>query len=212
MELMAIFITAFIVFVLLFANEVWWRKAKTHNEVARKFIHISVGSFVAFWPFFLSWQEIRFLSLAFLAGVIISKYLHVFRAIHSVQRPTLGEIFFAAAVGLSTFVTDNKWIYMTAILQMSLADGLAAVIGSRYGRAHRYLIFNQHKSIVGTITFAVVSLVTVVAFTYLNGTYISPIIIASIVLVATILENVGGYGSDNLLVPLFIAAMLSLII
>jgi len=208
---MALVLTVLVIFALLVGNEVYWRKAKTHNEFARKFIHLTVGTLVAFWPFFLSWQQIRLLSIAFIVVVAISKYAHIFRAIHSVQRPTYGELWFAAAVGLTTLITNNKWIYMTALLQMSLADGLAAIIGTRYGRANSYKIFGQHKSIAGTATFAVISLLSLMIFMYGSGTYIAPLIIAPIAIGATILENVGVYGLDNLLVPLFVASVLGLV-
>ena len=209
---MALAITVLIVFLLLLINEVWWRRSRAQTEVNRKFVHITVGTFVAFWPFFLSWQDIRILSIAFVLVVALSKYLHVFRAIHSVQRPTWGEVCFGLAVGLITLVTDNKWIYMTALLQMSLADGLAAIVGTRYGAAHRYRIAGQSKSLAGTLTFVIVSLLSFIAFMYLNGTYIQPIAIVAMALGGALIENLGIYGIDNLLVPLFVAVALGLII
>lgn len=209
---MAILLTVLTIFLLLLANEVWWRKTKVHNEFSRKFIHITVGSFVAFWPFFLEWDQIRLLSIAFVVVVSISKYLHVFRAIHSVQRPTWGEICFGLAVGLITLVTDNPWIYMTALLQMSLGDGLAAIIGTRYGNSRRYTILGQRKSLIGTLTYVIVSIVSVIAFTYLNGTYISPAVIVTIAIVGGVIENLGANGLDNLLVPLFVATVLTLVV
>ncbi|MFI5271376.1 MAG: hypothetical protein ACHQT9_05040, partial [Candidatus Saccharimonadales bacterium] len=135
---MPLVFTVVIVFVLLFLNELWWRTHTVHSELSRKFIHVSVGTFVAFWPFFLSWREIQILSLAFLAIVALSKYLNIFQAIHSVTRPTWGEVFFAVAVGLTALITQDKWIYTAALLQMSLADGLAAIIGTRFGNKQKY--------------------------------------------------------------------------
>src|ERR1700679_212107 len=99
---MALALTILAVFVLLTVNELWWRRHTIHSELSRKFIHVSVGSFVAFWPYFLSWRQIQLLSIAFLVVVVISKHMHFFRAIHSVQRPTWGEILFAIAVGAVT--------------------------------------------------------------------------------------------------------------
>ncbi len=114
---MRILATVLVVFLLLLIGELWWRKQRLNNEFTRKFVHITVGTFVAFWPFFLSWQEIRLLSVAFLVVVGLSKYLRVFRAIHTVQRPTWGELFFALAVGAITFITHDKWIYATALFR-----------------------------------------------------------------------------------------------
>lgn len=210
--MMSLILTVLIVLVLLFGNELWWRKKGYHGEAGRKFIHLTVGSFVAFWPFFLNWDQIRLLSVAFLVVVAISKYFHLFRAIHSVQRPTWGEVFFAIAVGAVTLVTHNKWVYMAALLQMSLADGLAAIIGVAYGKKHQYLILGQAKSLIGTATFIVVSVYILLSFTYLSGIPISLATILGLSYAAALIENIGVFGLDNLFVPILISIVLQRIV
>jgi phytol kinase len=196
------------VFTLLVVNEIWWRHSRTPNELNRKFVHITVGSFVAFWPFFLSWHEIVGLSVAFLVVVGISKYLHIFNAIHSVTRPSWGEVCFALAVGLVALMTHDKWIYMAALLQMSLADGLAAVIGTTFGRQTRYKLFGHTKSIVGTLTFFVTSLVILAVLSSYGDVSLSLAFIIGLSAGASLIENLGVYGLDNLLVPVVITAFL----
>lgn len=196
------------VFGLLGGSEYWWRTRYAHGEFSRKFVHITVGSFVAFWPFYLPWNDIRLLALAFLIVVSISKYLNIFRTIHTVQRPTWGELSFALTVGLITFVTQNKWIYMAAILQMSLADGLAAIVGTRYGQPSRYHVFGQPKSVVGTAAFFLVSVIILVGY---HGAVVSGLSWAGLIALAagaTLVENAGISGLDNLLVPLLVAVVL----
>jgi phytol kinase len=209
---MALLSCVFVVFVLLNISEVWWRRTRVHGEISRKFVHITVGSFVAFWPFFLTWYQIELLSLAFLAAIAVSKYLNIFKAIHSVQRPTGGEIFFALAVGAIALITHDKWIYMTALLQMSLADGLAAIIGVRYGRRYRYLVFGQTKSIAGTIVFAVVSFATLLVYNHYSGSPMLGLLsMLSLTLAVSLIENLAVMGLDNLLVPLLVAVALGLV-
>lgn len=193
---------------VLIGNEWWWRRQGSHSEWSRKFVHITVGSFVAFWPFFLSWSQIRWLSLSFVIVVGISKYLDVFQTIHSVQRPTWGEMYFALAVGLTTVVTHDKWVYMAALLQMSLADGLAAVIGVRYGK-QSYLVFRHRKSWLGSLTFFAVSLAILVGYGQLAGAAVNHALLIGGASLATIIENLGVRGLDNVLVPLLIAGLLS---
>ena len=205
---MTLILTLLVVFVLLVCNEWWWRSQRSHTEINRKFIHITVGTFVAFWPLFLSWQQIRWLSLAFLIVVALSKYLHIFKAIHSVQRPTWGEIFFAVAVGAVTFITHDKWIFAAAVLQMALADGLAAIIGVQYGRKQSYLIFGQAKSVIGTATFIFVSVYILFAFMYISDTPLPYATIFGLAAAAGVIENFGVFGLDNLLVPVLIAFVL----
>jgi phytol kinase len=202
-------LTILAVFVLLVGSEVWWRRQAVHGEFSRKFVHITVGSFVAFWPFFLSWRQIELLSVAFLIVVAISKYLKIFQAIHSVQRPTWGELFFAVSVGLVALATHDKWIYAAALLQMSLADGLAAVIGVHYGNRLKYLVFKHAKSVVGTLTFFVISLGILLAVGHWSNMPLGFHYALAISVLASILENLAVFGSDNLLVPLLVALMLA---
>jgi len=206
---MALILTILAVFILLVANEYWWRRTKP-TEFSRKFIHITVGSFVAFWPFFLSWDQIVGLSLAFLVGVVLSRYLHIFKAIHSVQRPTWGEMFFALAVGCIALVTHSKGIYAAALLQMSLADGLAAIVGLRYGKKTQYKVFGNIKSLVGTATFFAVSFVLLLGFSIVTNAELPLLLIVALAFTASLIENLGVYGLDNLFVPLFVAYMLTI--
>lgn len=198
-----------VVGILLLANEFWWRRQKHHSELSRKFIHISVGSFVAVWPFFLTWNQIIGLSIAFLIVVAISKFFKVFQAIHSVQRPTWGEVFFAIAVGATALITQSKGVYAAALLQMSLADGLAAVAGLRYGSKTQYKVFGHTKSVVGTITFFAVSVALLLGYAYFSGVVIPVYYVLALAASATLLENLGVLGLDNLFVPLLIAFALT---
>ncbi|HSW85382.1 MAG TPA: hypothetical protein VLF79_02075 [Candidatus Saccharimonadales bacterium] len=204
-----IIFTLTIVFGLVLVNEIWWRSRKVHNEFNRKFVHITVGSFVATWPFFLTWHQIQLLSIAFLVVVGISKYFNLFKAIHSVQRPTWGEIFFALAVGLVTLITKDQWIYTAAVLQMSLADGVAAIVGVQFGNSNRYLVYKQAKSIAGTLAFFAASFAILVAYNHYGSSPVSFAQISFISIIASGLENLGVLGLDNLLVPLVVAFMLA---
>jgi len=205
---MDLLITLVVTFIILIINELWWRKRDVHGEFSRKFVHVTVGCYVAFWPFYLSWTQIELLSVAFFVVVALSKYLNLFHAINSVQRPTWGELFFALSVGIIALMTHDKWIYAASVLQMALADGLAAIIGIRFGRKVSYRILGHTKSIVGTLTFFIVSFLILVAFEHFGKIHLSLawMVIASAL--ACILENVAAYGLDNLLVPLVVAFLL----
>lgn len=207
--IMALLLTVLTVLVILIGNEWWWRTRVVHGELSRKFVHITVGSFVAIWPWFLSWQEIRLLSLAFVAAVLISKALNIFQAIHSVQRPTWGEVFFAVAVGFITLLTSNPWVFAVAILLMSLADGLAAVVGTRYGMKHRYLVLGSPKTLVGTLTFFVVSAIILFIFNHKVPAELDIPTILALSFGASVIENVGVQGLDNLLVPVLAVIVLT---
>lgn len=206
---MLLLAVCFITFLVLCVAEFGWRRGWLRNEFGRKFVHITIGSFVAFWPLFLTWNQIFFLSAAFVAAVGLSKYLGIFKAIHSVQRPTWGEIFFALSVGLLALLTQNGWMYMAALLHMSLADGLAAIIGTQYGKRNRYSVLGHTKSIVGSVTFFSISLIILVGYSIGTDTSIGLFTLLGTSLVATVLENVSTRGLDNITVPVWIAIVLS---
>ena len=204
-------LTLIVVFLLLVINEYWWKHTKKISEINRKFVHITVGSLVAFLPFLISWQDIRYLSLGFIIIIIISKYFNVFEAIHAVERPTIGEVFFAVAVGLTTYLTNNKWIYLIAILQMSLADGMAAVVGVKFGLKNRYKVFGQYKSLIGSLSFLFCAFLLLIFYS-LAIHNISLSLLFNLALFLTVIENIGVFGIDNLLIPILTAVFLGIIV
>lgn len=209
---MPLILTVIAIFLILVGCELWWRRQSVHGEFSRKFVHVTVGSFVAFWPYFLSSNEIKLLSIAFLIVVGVSKYFNIFQAIHSVQRPTMGEVWFAVVVGLLAFTIDtHPHIYTAALLEMSLADGFAAVIGTRFGNSGKYTVFGYTKSVIGTATFFVISVGILVAYSLLTQNALSLPTVLPLALAITVLENVATNGFDNLVVPLTTAAILLLV-
>ena len=190
---------------LLVGSELWWRSHKPTGEFSRKFIHIFVGSIAAFWPFYLPWWQIVALSIAFIVVVIVSKSFHIFQSIHAVERPTWGEMLFAVAVGLLAFITHQPWIYTVALLHMSLADGLAAVVGVTYGKSSQYHVFGHCKSVVGSATFLGVSMLLLITFSHVSGMPLTWPVIVGTAIMAMAVENFGVYGLDNVLVPVLVA-------
>ena len=209
---MKLLITLLIVFVILVLNELYWRTKKRHTELSRKFIHIVVGSFVAFWPFYLPWSDIQLISLAFIVVVLISRKINLFKSIHSVGRTTWGELYFGISVGLVSVMSSNKWVYMVAILQMSLADGLAAVIGSSVLIGRRYKIFGHNKSVIGSLTFYIISFIlTVVYLIFSKGQSQPATVLIVLPLISTALENISVGGLDNLTVPFIYTVLLNIL-
>lgn len=200
-----------VVFLLLLIVEYLWRVKKYRSEFTRKFIHITVGTFAAFWPWILSWNQIEILALAFLVVIVASRALTIFGSIHLIGRKTVGEILFAVSIGLVAFIAHDRLIFATAIMQMSLADGFAAVIGNKYGKKFRYKILGQRKTAAGTLTFWLISLLILVwYFAVSHAAYAWPTLLW-LPITATFLENIGLRGTDNVLVPVLVASALSLL-
>lgn len=199
------------VFALLVLSELLWRSKLIRGEAARKFVHIAVGTYVAFWPYFLTWRQIELMSFAFLVGIIISRQLSIFHAVHEVARKTQGEIFFPIGIGLSALIMPAPIVFTAAILHLSLADGLAAVVGTKYGMQHRYMVRNNIKTIAGTAMFYLVSTIIIVLAVTMSGQAITMSLVPLVLLLplaATIVENFAVGGTDNIFVPLLIIAVL----
>ena len=207
------------VFALLVISELLWRAKIVRDEVARKFVHIGVGTFIAFWPYFMSWQQIELMCLALLVVVLavgylmryLPKNLHIFHAMHAVSRKTRGEVFFPVGIGLSALLMPSPIIFTAAILHLSLADGLAAVVGERYGRPHQYKIGSYTKTLAGTATFFLTSMLIVATTVLLSGLSVTWAIVPLLVLLpaaTTLVENLAVGGTDNVFVPILVIIVL----
>lgn len=193
---------------LLFA-ELGHRRGWLMGEVARKFVHVLISLQVAVWPLYLSWDEIRLISIVLTIGFVICLQLRLFQSVRSVSRLTYGEVLFTLIIGALTLVTQSEAIYAAAILHLGLADGLAAIIGIRYGKKTRYKVFGHTKSAVGTATFLVTSIFILSAYSILSNAGLPWEFIVIGALGASVFENIGVYGSDNLLVPGYVIWLLS---
>jgi phytol kinase len=211
--MLQIIIVILVVLILLLIAEYLWKVKHYHSELTRKFIHITVGSFVAFWPYFLDWNQIYLLALGFLVVIIVSRSASIFRSIHSINRRTIGDFLFALVIPIVALITHDRLIFTIAMLHLSLADGVAAVVGTRFGKKNRYQIFGQYKSIIGTIAFWLCSLALITAFMLISHVnWVNSKIWLKIIwlpILATAMENVGVYGTDNIIVPVLIALVLS---
>jgi phytol kinase len=196
------------IFLILVLSEVLWNDKKLKGELARKFVHISVGTFVAFWPFYMSFHTIQLISVAFLLVTLASRYLKVFSAVHTVDRKTWGDVLFAVGIGATAIFTKSDWIFMAAILNMSLADGLAGIIGKRFGKSNNYKILGHAKSIAGSLTFLIVSLLVLIAANNFGHLNIDLGTIFGLAIAAMVVENFGIYGLDNVFVPILITLVL----
>lgn len=188
------------------------RYRKVSPEFARKFVHIITGTFIAFWPWIMSFGAIQLLSIGLLAVVFVSKKLHIFKSIHGVERPTYGEILFPIGIFLSATFAESAWIYAAAILHLSLADGFAAVVGVRFIKRHGYKVFGQTKTLIGTATFYLFSLaitLLVVSFDAAEYTDTALAILIWLPIGATAVESGAVYGTDNLFVPLLVISVLN---
>lgn len=210
--MLAIALSLGLILLILVDNEILCRKKNIEPETGRKIIHILVGSFIAFWPLYMSWHEIQLLSVALFLGVLVSYQFGVFGAIHNVKRRTSGELWYPIGIGLAALLTIEPWIFCVAVLHLSLADGLAAMVGKRYGIMH-YKIGEHTRSIIGSFVFLLISFsLCIFAFIVLRNEVpgMSLGVFAVTPFLATAVESVSRHGLDNVFIPVVVVFALAL--
>ncbi len=204
-----------IVFIMLLISELLWRAKILQGEWMRKSVHASIAAFVAFWPWLISWNYIKLIALAFLAGALINRLLNFFHMLAGLRQSSIGDINFAIAILASAVLTDVKIFFCLAILQLALADSLAALAGQKWGSRWQYQVLGQLKTVVGTMAFWIVSFLILGIgglFAHNNldyGQYL--LVLAVLPPILTILENLSILGADNLTVPIATVVALNLI-
>lgn len=183
------------------------RSSSNDAEFTRKVVHIGSGNviLIAWWFKLPLWI---LLVASFVASFItlISYFLPILPSINSVERKSLGTFFYAVSIGILTywFWTINKHQYaVIGILIMAWGDGMAAIIGKRFGR-HHYQILGIKKSWEGSLTMMGVSFLIPSIILFFTGEPINLILISSLLVsvIATGVETFSKWGIDNLTVPL----------
>lgn len=197
---------------LALAEELWKRKI-LRGEKQRKFVHILIGTFIAFWPWLMSWRTIQIIAAFMLLGVLLNRYRKTLHFTEGLNRTTYGDIFFTLAVLLCALLTTNKVFFLIAILHMALADGLAAVAGKKAGKNWAYKAVGQTKTVIGSMAFWIVSLSILGIGTLFAHDQITFNSYAALLFVLppalTFLENISPLGSDNITVPIATLAALN---
>ena len=186
--------------------------SKKHHfpaELTRKIIHITGGTAAAFTPWFLNWKQIEVLAVIMFVALLIFRYFGLFESSRLVKRISLGELMFAATIGLVAIITHDRLIFAAAILEMGIADGMAAVIGTYYGKRTGYKVFGRQKSLIGSAAFYLCSLLILLWYLLASHTSGNWSMLIWLPLVVTGLEAIGLDGTDNLIVPVFVAIILN---
>jgi phytol kinase len=176
-------------------------------EQSRKIVHIGTGNVIALaWLLQLpAWVGI---TSAVLAGLItlLSYWLPILPGVNSVGRKSYGTFFYAVSMGLSIGIfwpLKHPEYAVLGILVMAWGDGLAAIIGQKWGR-HPYKIWGNAKSLEGTAILMLVSylLTTTVLYIAYGNLPIVWLVGIPVAIAAVLLESISQFGIDNITLPL----------
>ncbi len=183
------------------------RYTRVGTEVTRKVVHIGAGQVIllAWWLHTPTWMGVA-ASVLFSGVALLSYHYPILPGINGVGRHSLGTFFYALSIGLLTLAFWPPSLPQYAalgILTMTWGDGLAALVGQRFGR-HPYQLWGSQKSWEGSLTMALASFgvaLGVLGWTAGWSTQVAVTALA-VAIAATALETLSIYGLDNLTVPL----------
>jgi phytol kinase len=193
------------------------KRAGISPEVLRKLAHIGTGLLALSFPWVFSSVLPVFvvcgLALLLLAMVsaIPKARAKLGSSLYCVGRDSHGEFYFPVAVAvLFALARGDKLLYLIPLLVLTLADAVAAILGTAYGRVP-YQGIGGSKSVEGSVAFFTVAFfavhVPLLLFSSL-GREQTLLVAVDIALVVTLLEAVSWRGLDNLIIPLGVLLLL----
>jgi phytol kinase len=188
----------YVVILLIISEKV----LKKYPTFSRKFLHIMVGNVLFMLPLFNSRFVMTFLVAA--PFIVLTFLMSPYSPIKLHDRISssghgFGLVYYSISwTVLAFFFFDQPWIIAVGIAAMSYGDGMAALMGEKFGK-HKFKIFGDKKSFEGSISMFLVLIVTlwVVLFFY-NVSIASFAIIPMVALVATVFEGITPKGLDNI--------------
>lgn len=188
--------------------------SKKGEEVSRKFVHIMLSNIWFFYLIFIDslvWACV--LPVVFVVMNALSYKFKIFKSIEREDNDGFGTVYYAFSILLIcifTYIIRNPLVGLPGILIMGYGDGFAAIVGKRID-SKVYCIGNSKKTIAGSVTMFVVSLIiSIVTFGLLGMDYfVCKAVFVSVI--ATLLEAVSIKGLDNITVPVIVTALTYLI-
>jgi phytol kinase len=182
------------------------------SEQTRKIVHIGTGNVIAIaWLLQLpAWVGITSSVLAAII-TLVSYWLPILPGVNSVGRNSWGTFFYSVSMGLLIAIfwpLHHPEYAVIGILVMAWGDGLAAIVGQRYGR-HPYQVWGNKKSWEGSIALALVSylVVTTILLVSQGNLPITWLVGIPVALAAIGLESISQWGIDNLTLPIGSASL-----
>ncbi len=189
-----------------------YRHTSAGSEIARKVLHIGAGNVILFawWLQIPAWVGIT-ASVVFSAIAFLSYRLPLLPGINGIGRKSLGTFFYAVSIGILVgwFWPLQQYHHaVLGVLVMTWGDGLAALVGQRFGE-HPYKVWDMHKSWEGSFAMFLVSglVSSLILLSVYGNSWQVWAISLTVAVLATGLEAFSKYGIDNLTVPLGSAAL-----
>ena len=191
------------IFIIFFISIIYRRFNPNNKEALRKIIHIGIGPLIPIAKFL----DIDQTSALYFTGLIsfltfINYQSKLFPTIEDVDRKSFGTLFYCLSLFILIYLYWNKdpTSLIAGFFIMTFGDGLAGLIGKNF-KSKSWFFLNQKKSLLGTMTMFITSLIVVFSLSYLQK-YSLNLNIFTIAIISTIIEQFSIFGIDNLIVPI----------
>ena len=173
------------------------------REIVRKIIHIGIGPLIPIAQFLKINQNSALIFTGIVSLMVLINYFYkLFPTIEDVERKSYGTLFYCISLFVLIYLFWDKDPYalIAGFFIMTFGDGLAGLIGKSFN-SKSWNIFKQKKSLFGTLTMFLTSLIVVFStgYTQENSFNLNYFAIAFL---ATFLEQFSVLGIDNFIVPI----------
>ena len=201
------------IFSIFLISIIYKKFTEDNKEALRKIIHIGMGPLIPIAQYLQIDQKSALTFTAIIAILIFLNYSYkFFPSIEDVDRKSFGTLFYCISLFILIFFFWEKDPYalMAGFFIMTFGDGLAGLIGKNL-KSKNWIFFKQKKSLFGTATMFLTSLLVVCSLAYIQK-YNFNINLLMIAFIATTLEQFSVIGIDNLLVPIASAIYFNLFV
>jgi len=181
------------------------------QDISRKVVHISAGSWLVFWLLYDSshWTKYLNITASFIWTILL--LLKGFtakpddQAVKTMTRTgdrrelLRGPLYFTIVMNILGTVFYSTPFALTAMGFLTWGDGLAPVIGTKFGK-HEYKVYSK-KTIEGSLAFLIFGFLGALLFNYIFNSSIDFTFLLICALITTIVEGISPKDWDNLLIP-----------
>jgi len=190
-------------FSIFLISIVFKKYNKDSREIVRKIIHIGIGPLIPIAQFLKINQNSALIFTGIVSLMVFINYNYkLFPTIEDVERKSYGTLFYCLSLLILIYLFWDKDPYalISGFFIMTFGDGLAGLIGKSFN-SKSWIFFKQKKSLFGTMTMFLTSLIVVcsIGYTQQNSLNLNYFAIAFF---ATLLEQFSVLGIDNFIVPI----------
>ena len=190
-------------FSIFLISIVFKKYNKNSREIVRKIIHIGIGPLIPIAQFLKIDQNSALIFTGIISLMVFINYTYkLFPTIEDVERKSYGTLFYCLSLFILIYLFWDKDPYalISGFFIMTFGDGLAGLIGKSFN-SKSWIFFKQKKSLYGTMTMFLTSLIVVCSIGYAQQNSLN-LNFLTIAFFATLLEQFSILGIDNFIVPI----------